>query len=142
MPLWNIYHSAGLFSEDDKKGIAQAIVPLYPILPKFYVGVVFHEVPKGALFIGGVRNDGFVRIAVDHIARQFPNDEVRQRWLGMCKDALAPYTAGRGLDWEMHVDETPFQLWLIQGMGPPLPNSEDEKLWIAENRPVPYAVTA
>ena len=142
MPLWNIYHPVGAYNDEDKQAIASAIVPLYPILPKFYVGVVFHETLKGSFYIGGKPVDNFVRISVDHIARQFPNDEVRRRWLKMCTDALTPYTSGRGLSWEFHVDETPFQLWRIQGMRPPLPDTEQEKLWIAEDRPVPYAGAA
>jgi len=138
VPLWNIYHSARALSSEDRQVIASAVVPLYPILPKFYVGVVFHQVPEGSLFIGGVPHERFVRISVDHIARQFPDDDLRRRWLKMCTGALGPLMAERGLDWELHVDETPFKLWLIQGMRPPPPNSEQEKLWIAENRPLRY----
>jgi hypothetical protein len=54
--------------------------------------------------------------------------------------ALMPFTVERGFDWELHVDETPFNIWLIQGMRPPFPNTEAEKTWIRENRPVPYQV--
>lgn len=136
MPLWTIYHSTGTYTEEDKQALASRIVSLYPILPEFYVGTVFHEMPGESFFIGGKRTEGFVRIAVDHIARQFADESQRERWLAMARDALTPFTADRGLDWELHVDETPFHLWLIQGMRPPLPNSEREKLWMAENRAV------
>ena len=44
----------------------------------------------------------------------------------------------RGVDWELHIDETSRELWLIQGMRPPLPGSAAEKLWIERNEPVPY----
>ena len=116
--------------------MTDAIVPLYPILPKFYVGIVFHELDGSSFFIGGKPVDRFVRISVDHIARQFPNDESRARWLTKANATLEPFTTGRGYDWEIHIDETPPSLWLIQGMRPPPPNSDLEKRWIAENRPV------
>jgi phenylpyruvate tautomerase PptA (4-oxalocrotonate tautomerase family) len=138
MPLWTIHHPAGSYSDGDKQSIAQVITSLYPILPKFYVGVVFNETRDGSLYVGGVPVSNFVRISVDHIARQFDNDAIRQRWLAMCARSLSPYTLGRGFDWEIHIDETPFQLWLINGQRPPSPDSEHERFWIAENRPLPY----
>jgi phenylpyruvate tautomerase PptA (4-oxalocrotonate tautomerase family) len=135
VPLWKIYHPVGAFTPADKQGLAQAITGLYRILPKFYVGVVFQEVAPDSFFIGGEPATKFVRIWVDHIARTLPNAEARTRWIGMCDAALAPYIRDRGFDWEFHIDETSFELWSIQGMRPPLPNTEDEKRWIAENRP-------
>jgi hypothetical protein len=83
-----------------------------------------------------------VRISVDHIARQFSDDAIRERWLKMVTKALTPFTVDRGFDWELHVDETPFNIWLIQGMQPPLPNSDAENRWIAENQPTPHGVYA
>lgn len=141
MPLWTIYHPVDAFTAEDKQAIADVLVPLYPILPKFYVGTVFEAVAKESFFVGGKPVDNFVRITVDHIARQFSDDAVRDRWLNMVSAALTPFMTERGLDWELHVDETPFHLWLIQGMRPPMPNSEREKLWIDENRPVPEPET-
>jgi|GEM_PF-4155089 Putative oxalocrotonate tautomerase enzyme len=35
------------------------------------------------------------------------------------------------------VDETPFDLWTIQGIRPPRAETEDEKRWIVENRASP-----
>jgi len=136
MPLWTVYHSSGTYTAADKQAFAEAVVSLYPILPEFYVGTVFRELPADDFYIGGKPAGSFVRIAVDHIARQFSSDDMRQRWLNMVNAALEPFLGGRGFDWEMHVDETPSELWLIQGMRPPQPNSEGEKLWQAENRPV------
>lgn len=140
MPLWTVYHAPGAYTADDKQAFAEAVVSLYPILPAFYVGTVFREVPAESFFIGGKPVDGFVRIAVDHIARQFSSDRMRQRWLDMVNDALGPYLQGRGFDWELHIDETPSELWLIQGMRPPRPDTAGEKLWLAEGRPVPLPV--
>jgi phenylpyruvate tautomerase PptA (4-oxalocrotonate tautomerase family) len=138
MPLWKIYHPEGSFSAEDKKSIAERITTIYRSLPKFYVGVVFQEVAKDSFFIGGEAADDFVRIWVDHIARQFDDEELKGKFLAAVNQLLAPFIADRGLRWEMHVDETPFSLWTIQGLRPPLPNSDPEKRWRAENRPTPY----
>jgi len=138
MPLWKIYHPVGKFSASDKQAIAERITSIYRILPKFYVGVVFQEVPRDCLYIGGEPADDFVRIWVDHIARSFSDEEVRARFLDAVSQLLAPFIAERGLRWEVHVDETPFSLWTIQGLRPPLADSLAEERWIVENKATPY----
>ena|SRR5579871_277702 len=138
MPLWKFYHPEGAFSAEDKKAIAERITGIYSMLPQFYVGVVFQEVPKTSFFIGGEAADDFVRIWVDHIARQFGDDDRRAKFLAAVNQALGPFISDRGLRWEMHVDETPFNVWLIQGHRPPMPGSDAEKRWRAENRPSAY----
>jgi phenylpyruvate tautomerase PptA (4-oxalocrotonate tautomerase family) len=138
MPLWKIYHPVGAFTAADKQALSERITGLYRILPKFYVGVVFQEVPKESFYVGGKPADNFVRIWIDHIARTLPNDEAKRRWLGLCDAALAPFVKERGYDLEYHIDETPFDLWSIQGLRPPPPNSEAEKRWVADNRPSPH----
>lgn len=137
MPLWKIYHPVGAFSAEQKKGMSEAITALYSRLPKFYVGVVFQEVAPDSFYVGGEPAENFVRIWVDHIARTLPNAEARTWWIGQCDAALAPFIADRGFSWEFHIDETSYELWSIQGHRPPLPNTEDEKRWIAENKPSP-----
>lgn len=137
MPLWKVYHPADTFSADDKQQLSQRITALYRNLPKFYVGVVFQEVAADSFYVGGEPNGNFVRIWIDHIARTLPTPEMRKWWIGQCDEALAPFVRDRGLDWEFHIDETAFDLWSIQGYRPPLPDSEDEKHWIRENRPSP-----
>lgn len=141
MPLWNVYHPAGAYDLQTKTEMAEAIVTLYPMLPKFYVGVVFHEVPSESFFISGKPADDFVRIAVDHIARQFPDDAYATKWLDHMSRVLAPFTEGRGYRWEVHIDETPFKLWRIQGFPAPLPESEAERRWKAEDAASPYDET-
>jgi phenylpyruvate tautomerase PptA (4-oxalocrotonate tautomerase family) len=143
MPLWKIYHPVGAFSAEEKAGLSEAITALYsPRLPKFYVGVVFQEVAADSFYVGGEPATNFVRIWVDHIARTLPTAEARAWFIGRCDEALAPFIRDKGFDWEFHIDETSFELWSIQGFRPPLPDSEDEKRWKAENRPSPVAVPA
>lgn len=140
MPLWKIYHPPGAFSLEDKKGLSADITALYRRLPRFYVGVVFHAVEPQDFWVGGEARDNFVRIWIDHIARTMPTPEIRAMAIKAFDGALKPYIADKGLDWEFHIDETPFDLWSIQGMRPPPPESEAEKRWIAENRPSAYEV--
>ncbi|WP_375286444.1 tautomerase family protein [Sphingomonas sp.] len=138
MPLWNVFHPAGAFSREDKELLAARITELYNPLPKFYVGVVFQEVAEDCFYVGGRGPVGnFVRIWVDHIARTMPTAEIRKRFIGMCNEVLTPFTTGRGLDWEFHIDETAFDLWSINGLAPPLPNSDEEKRWREANRALP-----
>lgn len=103
---------------------------------------MFHPVPSSSFFIGGERADDFVRISVDHIARQIHEDETRRRFLGAVGRLLAPYVADRGLRWEIHIDETPFGLWTIQDMRPPVPGTPQSEQWRADNRPTVPAVSA
>jgi phenylpyruvate tautomerase PptA (4-oxalocrotonate tautomerase family) len=138
MPLWTIHHSTGVFTDPDRRELAGTVTGLYTLLPRFYVGVVFNEVPAGSFYVGGEPAERFVRIAVEHIARTLPNPESRTRWMGMVHEALVPFMAGRGLDWEIHIDETRMDLWSIQGLRPPPPDSAAERQWIRENRPTPY----
>jgi phenylpyruvate tautomerase PptA (4-oxalocrotonate tautomerase family) len=138
MPLWKFYHPENAFSAEDKQAISRKITAVYRALPKFYVGVVFQAVPADSFYVGGEPADDFVRIWVDHIARTFTDEALKGRFLTAVGDLLAPYISDRGLRWEMHVDETPFSLWTIQGMRPPAPESAAETRWKTENRPSAY----
>jgi hypothetical protein len=138
VPLCTLHHSPGTLAEDDRRELAGAIADLYPILPRFYVGVVFNETAAGSLYIGGERADRFVRISVEHIARTLPGPEARTRWMNRVHGVLVPFMAERDLGWELHIDETPMDLWSIQGLRPPPPDSAAERRWIRENRPSPY----
>lgn len=142
MPLWKIYHPIGAFTPSDKQQLSERITGLYSRLPKFYVGVVFQEVAQDSFFVGGQPAGNFVRIWVDHIARTLPTPEARTWWIGQCDEALAPFIRDKGFDWEFHIDETSFELWSIQGIRPPSAGSEDEKRWIAENKPSPLRAAA
>ncbi|MDU1695537.1 MAG: tautomerase family protein [Bradyrhizobium sp.] len=142
MPFWKIYHPVGAFTAEDKRALSERITGCYRGLPKFYVIVVFQEVAPDSFYKGGEEASNFVRIWVDHIARSFTPDakERKAKWLSWAEAALAPYIKDRGYDWEIHIDETPFDLWQIQGIAPPPPHSDHEKLWVQENKPVPYPI--
>lgn len=139
MPLWNLYHPPGVWSAEDKKQLAEEVTALYtPFgLPKFYVVTLFHEVGPDSFLVGGEPRSASVRIQVDHIARQLEGPEMRAAAMAAANEVLRPFTEGRGLAWEIHVDETPVDLWTIDGQVPPRGRSEQERLWAAENRPVP-----
>ncbi|KAF7368650.1 Tautomerase-3 domain-containing protein [Mycena venus] len=51
--------------------------------------------------------------------------------------ALAPFTKARGIDWEVQITDCERLLWNMNGMAPPLENTEEEKIWKQENRAVP-----
>jgi Putative oxalocrotonate tautomerase enzyme len=98
------------------------------------VGVIFEGIPKESFFIGGRSTAKFVRISIDHLARSELPTELEDWWIENINAVLAPFVKDRGFDWEFHIDETIFDLWSIQGLRPPPPDSEHEKRWQAENK--------
>jgi phenylpyruvate tautomerase PptA (4-oxalocrotonate tautomerase family) len=151
MPMWQLFVPDGAYSPEDKIALAEAITKIYTDgagLPRFYVSVVFHDVPKHSFLIGGEPREDFVRISIDHIARRFdelperlelpPNADLGQLWRDVCVAVLEPYVAARGFDWELHTDETPVEYWYIQGLIPPPAWSEQEKSWADQNKATPY----
>jgi phenylpyruvate tautomerase PptA (4-oxalocrotonate tautomerase family) len=136
MPLWNLYCPEGAYTAADKQALAQAITDLYAEfgLPRFYVSVVFQELPPESYYVGGEPADDFVRIWIHEIARRVPED-ARGWWMKRIRDAIAPHIADRGLRSEVHIDNTPRELWSINGLKPPAEGSEEEKRWALENKP-------
>jgi hypothetical protein len=49
---------------------------------------------------------------------------------------LTPRLGEKGADWEYFIQETPRDLWRVNGMVPPAPGSEFEKGWLRLNKPV------
>ena len=87
-------------------------------MPRFYVVVAFHDLPRDSLFVGGVPRNDFVRFSIDHIAYAMPA-ELREALLKFINKSIHPFVRDRGLDWEIHIDDTPRNQWTIQGMRPP-----------------------
>jgi len=52
---------------------------------------------------------------------------------------LIPFTKDKGYEWEVHVEESERILWTENGLVPPMPGSEGEKLWAKVNKAVHYA---
>jgi phenylpyruvate tautomerase PptA (4-oxalocrotonate tautomerase family) len=140
MPLWHIYAPVGAYRAENKKALATALTRVYlPAgLPKFYVNVLFHEIAEEDFFVGAEPRNNYVRLVGEHIARHLPTTELRRRSLQRIEAEIAPFVRDRGYDWEIHIDETPFAFWQVQGLVPPTPKSRGEKLWRRENRPVRY----
>jgi phenylpyruvate tautomerase PptA (4-oxalocrotonate tautomerase family) len=143
MPLWNIYHPVGAYTAQDKREFAARITDIvYITIPKFYVGILFHEVPKESFFMGGEARDNFIRIRLDQFARHVSLDKTwTEAILGRMNEALEPFVQKRGYNFELHVGETPRELWLIDGIRPPGPDTAAEKKWKLENRPSTYDPT-
>jgi len=141
MPFWQIFAPEGAYDVDDKRAFSEAITSLYSDfagLPRFYVVVVFEERSPGSIWVGGEPADNFVRVVVDHIARQLDTPELRELTMEAMEATLEPFVKDRGFDWEIHIDETPIDLWRTQGLVPPDPESVHEKRWAADNAPSPW----
>ncbi|CCO34002.1 hypothetical protein BN14_08093 [Rhizoctonia solani AG-1 IB] len=140
MPMHRIYTASGLYSPAEKKSLASSITELYQGfgLPAFYVIVLFIDLPNDSFYIGGETNTKFARFNVQHIARSLPTKEVKLEFMQAYENILKPFTADKGLDWEVNVDEADPLVWYANGMSPPTPGSEGEKLWVKLNKAVPF----
>ncbi|MDC8446371.1 MAG: tautomerase family protein [Nitrosomonas sp.] len=142
MPLWKIYYPAGAFTGDDKKILSKRITDLYagvPI-PKFYVVTIFQEIIEDSCFVGGELHQNFIRFKVDQIARTLPGPVIREWWIRKIDEIIAPFVKDRGYDWEISIDETPVDLWSLQGQIPPPFESLAEKRWVKENKASSYTL--
>ena len=140
MPLWSVHHPPRTYSAQDKRDLAEAATGYYERvgLPRFYVVVLFHEFDPESFLVGGEPTGSTVRIVIEHIARHSSSPESRRRIGETIDSVVAPFTTERGLDVEFHVDETPRDLWMINGLWPPPSGSDAEQRWVEQNRPVPY----
>ncbi|KAH7125385.1 putative oxalocrotonate tautomerase [Dendryphion nanum] len=156
MPLWIIYHPHNTFTDiAERSSLSNAITKVYTAgnLPAFYVNVVFVPVAPDNFFIGGVPRPSphtsanepgpdsskpFIRITIQNIARKIPSVKSANRFLSVVDQALKPFIADKGYDWEYSVEETSRDLWKIDGLVPPMPNTEAEKEWVRLNRAVEF----
>ena len=140
MPLWNVYHPAGAYTEQEKREFADRVASSYEArgLPRFYAVTLFHEIDRGSFYVGGEPVDDVVRISIDHLARHLDDPAMRESSRQRISALIEPFAAGKGLRWEFHIDETPRDLWIINGLVPPPSSSDTEKLWAKENRAIPY----
>jgi phenylpyruvate tautomerase PptA (4-oxalocrotonate tautomerase family) len=141
MPYWEIFTPENAFTDEDKQQLSASITDMYVQwvnLPRFYVVVRFHDMPANSMYVGGEPANNFVRVVIDHIARRMDDPEFRKLCMLAIEAALEPFVKDRGYDWEVHIDETPKDLWRTQGLIPPEGESDIERMWAKENRAVPY----
>lgn len=140
MPLWTIYHTPNVFSDNEKSELAKSITEVYVTvgLPRFYVVTVFKEIEPSDFYVGGEQTGTAVRIVVDHIARTLPDKAGRERITQYLGRVLAPHLYRADVHWEFHIDETSEELWMINGLVPPPMNSDAEREWARTNRSSPY----
>ncbi|KAJ3340304.1 hypothetical protein HDU93_007145 [Gonapodya sp. JEL0774] len=149
MPLHRIYSAPGFFTQAEKEIIAGNITKGYVSfgvsgpalrLPAFYVVVLFLDVPTESYFVGGKTTGRFVRIVTQHLARSFQNVKQQESSLKFLESCWAPIIKSKGDDvnWELHIEEAPRELWRENGLVPPLPKTPAEKEWVRLNRAVPY----
>jgi phenylpyruvate tautomerase PptA (4-oxalocrotonate tautomerase family) len=140
MPLWQVYHPPAAYTAADRQRFAADVTDIYVRagLPRFYVVVLFQEIEGSSFLVGGETAGTTVRVVVDHIARHAGDPTLRRLTSEAVGRVLALHTTDRGLSCEFHIDETPRDMWMIDGLSPPPSRSEAERLWVRENRPVPY----
>lgn len=143
MPYWEVFTPVNAYTNDDKKAFSEAITKAcveFAQIPAFFVNVRFQEMPENTIYLGGESRTNFVRIVTDTIARQMPTSEERAACMDAIEEAIAPFTKDRDYDWEIHLDETPIELWRVNGLIAPVEYPELFAQWVIENRPVPYEV--
>lgn len=152
MPLWRIYTPPDLLNASQKSSLAQAITANYTRigLPAFYAVILFIPIATSDIFVSGVSLDSaasktppnFMRIAVEHIARHQPDVDGRRAMMGRISGLLGTQIEkleeemGCEIRWEVHITETPRDLWTTNGLEPPASGSEMEAIWAREDRPV------
>lgn len=141
MPLWQIYHPEGAYSAEDKKSFSERITKLYQNIPipGFYVVVMFHPLPADSFYVGGEPQTRFVRFRIDQMARTLNGTTARSWWMRRVEEVIKPYVSDRGFESEVQIAEPPSDLWTMNGLVPPPPESYAEKRWIDENRTSAYS---
>ncbi|KAI6220546.1 Tautomerase-3 domain-containing protein [Aphelenchoides besseyi] len=141
MPFHRFFHTPGTFTQADKDEIAHRVTKIYTDagLAPFYTIVVFIPVEASDFYVGGKQNaEKFVRIGIQHIARHFASPVEVQRFFDLYDKAVVPYIKERGLEYEIAVDESDFNLVRQSGHPLPIANSKAEKKWARLNKAVPY----
>jgi phenylpyruvate tautomerase PptA (4-oxalocrotonate tautomerase family) len=140
MPVWDIKHSPNTITPGEKEQLAKSITNLYVSkgLPAFYVQVHFSEDVPGTAFVGGEQHPNFAAVTIYHVARSFKTDEHKQKFLSGVDEILNPMFAPKGMDWEYFIAEASRDLWKMNGLVPPMPGSEGEKLWAQHNKAIAF----
>jgi len=104
MPLWKIHHPVDAYTPADKKEFAGAITEVYDAvpIPRFYVVVLFEEVPADSFYVGGDSHGSFVRIQIDQMARTLPGPVIREWWVRNPRPGHRPLGQGPRLRLGVH----------------------------------------
>jgi hypothetical protein len=89
------------------------------------------------MFVGGESRPNFVNLSIAHIARSHKHETDRMDFLKKI-DLILERFKTKGLDWEYFIVDTLRQQWKINGMYPPLADSDEEKEWVRLNRPIKH----
>ncbi|KAF9257489.1 hypothetical protein L218DRAFT_109856 [Marasmius fiardii PR-910] len=143
MPFHRFYVPRGLYTSEEKQAIAKAVTEVYTVksptpLPPFYVVVNFIDIEDGGFFVGGEKNNKFVRIVVHHLAIRVEETHMKRDFMNRYEAALSPWTKDKGIDWEVQVANQDPVFWNENGLQPPEYGSEAFKLWKDLDKPVPY----
>ncbi|OAQ98366.1 hypothetical protein LLEC1_01166 [Akanthomyces lecanii] len=140
MPLWKIYHSAGVFSDQDKAAIARGATEFYTRvgLAAFYVHTLFTPMERENSFTGGkLHSTPYVLIEIDHIARNWDGKkEQAERIKKGIDSVMMPFTTDKGVHLEYAVLEGPAALWRIDGVDPPEAFGPDDQEQAEVNRKI------
>ena len=135
MPKWVFHHTAGAFTADEKKQIAQGMTRIYSSvgLPPFYAHAHFIEFPPDSIFAGGETPRLLATIAIYHVARTFGNKETQDFFMKAFDDVVRPIMKPKGIKWESAIYEGDIEYWRINGLIPPAQGSDMEKKWFEAN---------
>ncbi|KAM3551217.1 hypothetical protein ARSEF4850_007981 [Beauveria asiatica] len=141
MPLWKIYHSAGIFTDQaDRDAIAQKATKWYQSagLPDYYVQTFFFPLERETSFTGGKPHARpYVLVEVLHVARNWNgNKKVAEKNKNGIDGILKPFTTDKGFHLEFAVLEGRATLWRIDGVDPPEAFGPDEQEQAEKNRKV------
>ncbi|KAL7941786.1 putative oxalocrotonate tautomerase [Trichoderma barbatum] len=145
MPHWLVYHPPNAYTDDESKDALVKTITAFYVgvgMPAFYVVVNFIQVPYSDFYVGGVRrgpdDKPFIRFTINHVAHNFPDDDKVRRDAGdEFNRLLTPLLKGK-YDWEFHISETDRRLWKTNEFTPPERDTDGERLWVKENRPMAY----
>ncbi|UJR12911.1 hypothetical protein I4U23_017085 [Adineta vaga] len=96
----------------------------------FYVIVLFIPVESDLFFVGGKSTDKFIRIIVQHLAKQFPNDKRKKSFSAKYENAISSFIKDK---------EVSSDLWRENSLIPPIKYLEIENEWARINKPIPYS---
>lgn len=136
MPKWVFYHTAGSFTAEEKRQIAQGMTKIYTSvgLPAFYCHTHFIGLEPENIYAGGENPPALTTIAIHHVARSLSTNELEDMFFQGLDDVLRPILKPKNMEWECAIYEGSLEYWRVNGLIPPAMGSDLEKKWFKENR--------